>query len=65
MAAAVELEEKLPTCQTYKEIEALISSVQFLGYNITKDNEIYSQANPLLVNTGNMEDVEILFTGQI
>ena len=65
MAAAVDLEEKLPNCQNYKEIKALISSVLFIGYNITTDNELCFQGNPLLANTTNMEDVEILFTGSI
>ena len=63
MATAADLEEKLPTCQTYKEIEALISSVLFIGHNITMDNEMLFQENSLLANTTNMEDVEILFTG--
>ena len=63
MAAAADLEEKLPTCQNYNEVQALISSVLFIGFNISSDNEMYFQANPLLANTANMKDVEILFTG--
>lgn len=47
-----------------EEIQKLMSSVTFIGYNINAGHEEFFQTNLLLGDTRDMNDVKTVFTGE-